>query len=89
MGTDVVKFAKPTTEDQCLAKTKTGITAAGFTEVVSVPHGLVGRKTDYLVYVDCLQSWGFNGAHVAVAALAANHDESRLIRTVVVKTLAQ
>jgi hypothetical protein len=88
VSTDVVSWDKPLTEAQCLEKGKAAISAAlpGLT-VITATHAMVGTKTDWVISVDCMQSYKANAAYIVVVNTGPKSDEYDKTKAAVSKAL--
>jgi prephenate dehydrogenase len=66
-SSDIVTWDKAVTEAQCMEKGKAAILAVDSKlTTVSSGHTMVGTKDDWIITVDCMQSYKLNGAYVVV-----------------------
>ncbi len=75
-STDIVTWDKPVTEAQCLEKGQKLITGlVKGVNLVSANHAVVGTMGNWILSVDCLQSYKLNGAYVLVIYTGDKTDE--------------
>ncbi len=88
ISTDIVTWDKPLTEAQCLEKAKAAIIGATpKLTTTTANHAWVGTKSNWVIAVDCLQSYKLNGAYVTIVFTGDKTDEFEKVKPAVSKAL--
>ncbi len=80
LSTDLVRFAHPVTQAECMTRASAALTAGGFSDVHTDPTAAQGRRPWMTAQVECLNGRGTNAAYITVgymtpqAEFRAHHD---------------
>lgn len=86
--TDIISWDKPLTSAECMDKGKAAIGAADpKLTTLTADHATVGTKNNWVVSVDCLQSYKVNAAYVTFVYTGTDVNLFKRVQEAVKKSL--
>jgi hypothetical protein len=67
LATDLVRFRRRVSQEECLARAEKALRGAGFGDLRSDPTAVGGRMPRFNVQIECLSGRGFNLAYITTA----------------------